>query len=166
MLEEEDMALPRELSLGALCDNAVSRLNIAPPRALADALHLIPVDDGDVVLAVDAVGTHQAARRQLLDHGTHRVAINAISGEDLHADGARAQRLDAKIVGEGPQAKKQETGHRCAVDDSLPGPEVGGDRAVAGHHAGSNRKSGDGVTSQSAFSYFRPYECRPSRSGR
>jgi hypothetical protein len=26
--------------------------------------------------------------------------------------------------------------------------------------------TGAGVTPRSAFSYFRPYECRPSRSGR
>jgi hypothetical protein len=76
--------------------------------ALARALQPIPVDDGGVVLAVDAVVAHQAARR---------LAIDGVAGEDLNAD-------DGKIVGEVPAAREQETGHRRAVDDSLPGPEV------------------------------------------
>jgi hypothetical protein len=105
----------------------------ATPGALARALRPVPADDGNVILAVDAMAAHQAARRRLLDHAAHRVAI----------EGARTQRLDARIVG-----------------------EVGWDLAVAGHEAGSNRRTGSGVTSKPAFSNFRFYERRPWRSGR
>jgi len=84
--------------------------------ALARAPQPVPADDGDVVLPIDPVAAPQAARH---------VAIDGIAGQDLRADGARARELDTRIVGDGPQALEQETGHRRAVDDSLPGPEVG-----------------------------------------
>jgi hypothetical protein len=102
---------------------------------LADTLDLLPVDDRDVLHAVDFVDAHQLARRQFLDHGAHRIIADLVAGKHLQADGAWPQRLHAAIIGEGPQADEQETGHQCAVDDGLPGPEVGRDRAVAGHRS-------------------------------
>jgi hypothetical protein len=102
-------------------------------RVLADALQLIPVDDRDVLDAIDLVDPNQPLRRQLVDHGAHAIVFHGVAGKHLHADGAGPQRLHAEIVGEIPQADEQEAGHRLAVDDRFPGPEVGRDRAVAGH---------------------------------
>jgi hypothetical protein len=93
----------------------------AAPGAVAHALQPIPADDGDVVPAVDAVGTHQAARRQLPDHGAHRVAIDGVAGEDLQADGARAQRLDAEVVAEVQRPRNR---RRVIGAQSMTAPQV------------------------------------------
>jgi len=97
---------------------------ISASGALADTLELAPVDDLDVFLTLDLVDMHQSARRQLVDHRAHAIVFYGVAWKHLHPDGARPQGPDAEIVGEAPDADEQEAGHRCAVDDGLPGPDV------------------------------------------
>jgi hypothetical protein len=111
---------------------------IPPPCVLAHPLQVTPVDDLDELDAVDLVGAHQPLRRQLVDHRAHGIVVDRVAGQNLHPDRAGPQRLHAEIVGKVPQANEQETRHRLAVDDGLPGPEVGGDFAITGHRADSS----------------------------
>jgi hypothetical protein len=114
---------------------------VAAPGVLADPLELPPADDGEVLHAVDLVDPHQPLRHQLIDHGTHCVVVDRVAGKHLHADGAGLERLHAVIIGEVPQADEQEAGHRLAVDDCLPGPEVGRNCTVAGHQSDSSSRN-------------------------
>jgi len=120
-------------------------VGIAAPGAFADALPVLPVDDGDVILAGDAVEAHQAVRRQFLDQRAHGLGVEGIAGEDLHLDGAWSQGLGAELIGEGLQAEEQQARHRRAVDDGFTGPEIGREGSAAGHEGGlqgSNAEAG------------------------
>jgi hypothetical protein len=103
----------------------------------ADTLRLLPVDDRDVFDAIDLVDLQQPVRCQFVDHGAHAMVFYGVAGEHLHADGVGLERLHAEIISEVPQADEEKAGHRRAVDDGFAGPEVGRDRAVAGHGANS-----------------------------
>jgi hypothetical protein len=69
----------------------------------------------------------------------------AFVGEDLHLDGARAQGLDAEIVGEILRAGKQQARHRHADDDRFPSAEIGRDGSGARHEANSNARTSEPV---------------------
>ena len=53
---------------------------ISPPRALADPLQLVPVDDRNVFDAIDRVDPHQPLRRQLDDHGADSMVFYGVAG--------------------------------------------------------------------------------------
>ena len=113
---------------------------VSPACTFSHTLHPPPVDDLDILDVVDRVEAHQPAHRQLLDHRADRLVAEFLARKHLQPDGAGPQRLDAEIVGEVPQAEKEQTGHRRAVDDGLPGPEVGRELAITGHRVGSRLK--------------------------